>query len=60
MVTFLSPSGGDSVAWALGLLVLVALQVFIPGEIKPGEMSTAPFASCQKLAALIFAFIRVS
>lgn len=60
MVTFLSPSGGDSVAWALGLLVLVALQVFIPGEIKPGETSTAPFASCQKLAALIFAFIRVS
>lgn len=27
-VTFLSLSGGDSVAWALPLLLLVALQVF--------------------------------
>jgi len=48
------PVRGHAMAWVLGLLVLPAPQVFIPGEIKPGETVTAPFASCQKSAALIF------
>lgn len=55
-MTFLSPPGHSVPRF----LALLALQVFVPGEVKPAGAFPAPSASCQQLAALIFAFIRVS